>query len=1167
MYGDEDAIIGFSVTMFRDGSTEQEFLEGLDKMKASEKYYDKPYDWTTYIYHVNSKSGHRAIQLGKENFKENIAQTLLFCKELSSVELIDNGEKTSIKRIKDTQITDKLHRTQFRIIVGDTKPVDRTFIYCSINESDEEISAKYKAERSVRLQAACEVDSNKNIVSTGDKTSLFCVFPLVGIEGQIQMPIFVNSPDFEPDSERQSLILNGNSSDEEKKVITEVGINKKIFNKLPGMFKLIVEYLSENSFNSFFNLCNGLKSSKDHEKLDKDWYEKDVISVLRKILTSYPIVAPYSTSGTFLRLSECVIAKEDNQESENKLFDLLTPLYSEKLAVDNSKWAHILWKDDEMKLWTTDDVCADIEAKGSMDTLDFVSDSGKFTWYNKFLEFVLSQDEFLFKKHAILPNMKGMFLRKGAEGFKQGEGVTKVVLDVLAELGEDMRPLLLHESIKAVSLDSKFNSTSYSAKVNSLAKNIIDSSAYSDSIKLQKLRPIISIAVSDNNKYSQEFVKSRSSIFTITKDLFQWQDVQTVADNSLNKVAWEETDKWLIDYIISTIASKKSLANLPHGIDAKWLNDAILSLGITLAKMNNKAIVPNQNGTFCLYKNLFIDNSIPEVLKNEVFGKIRLSYKDILLDKDIDLKPLGMTNAKGISDFAADLSNATSGYQEYNNEASYESYGQYRKYREETLRQVALYLIQILPKTDPENEDISDTQRALREIARYFLPGKCEGIEESIEVVDNNLWRQINEFICCDIVSVIEKKANTGTITAELSTTDDELFKNLNVLYKYIESHNLPYSSKAIYPNQAGNFVAKDKLYKEVEKIDKTLKDIIALISDEKTNYYNILIDPRCEATIPKQKITADAYAYIDNIIKELYNNQAKWEDENFKKATRLLIEEWGESNKNLFDENHFPKVYPIKDSISMNVIWTKNQRQQMQTLINNVSKEDIKELASNPVYFKDLRNRNKELEEENARLKQIINNQASKQNVEIDFEEAEMSKQKMYEAQLQAQRKLMEERQDWNFPTGYGECNEEGIPYCHSNVKVQNENGETIKIVLKSYRNEKKPFIVNPMEWEWIVKEDAKLLVYRSNNEIVEVPKDNLVKKQSVFSITFSSENLNLDEHEDRLNSFSSLLKYFKEMHFNFTAFNVPNNAKSVRNIYAKNQGTQNQYSEEDAL
>lgn len=1169
MYGDGNSIVGFSVTMYRDGFTEKELLEGLGKMRASEQYDSEPYEWTTFTYHVNSESGRRAVQLGTENFKENIAQTLLFCKELSSVELIDNGKRTSIERISDTAITDKLHQSQFKIITDDAEPIIRTFIHCSLKESDDELSAKYKAERSIRLQAACEVDNEKNIVSTSDKTSLFCVFPLVGIEGQIQMPIFVNSPDFEPDSERQSLILNGVTRDEEKNVITEVGINQKILCKLPDMFRIIVEYLSEESYNCFFNLCNGLKSLKDHEKLDKDWYKNSIILVLREILATYPIVTPYSNIGTHLRLSECIIAKENSQESEDNLFGLLTSLYPERLVADNSKWAHMLWKDDEINLWAIDDVCEAIESKGSIDSFQVVSGIDKFAWYNKFLEFVLSQDELLFKKYALLPNMNGTFLKKDTEGFKQGEGVTNTVLDILAKLGGDMRPLLLHDSITTVSLDSKFNSTSYSAKVNSLVKSIIDTPSHidSDATKLVKLQPIISIVVSDSNKYEQEFVTKRSRIFTITKELFLWHDVQTVADNSLNKAAWEETDKWLINYIISTIESKKNLANLPVGLGAKWLNDTIHSLGISLAILNAKAIVPNQNGTFCLSKNLFIDNGIPDVLKNDVFGKIGLSYKDILLDNIIDLKSLGKTSAKGIADFATDLSNATLGYQSWNNSATYRSYGMYRKFSEETLRQIALYLIQVLPITSSENENISMTQTALKKITRYFLPEKCNEIEESIDVVDSKLWFRINEFICKDIVSVIEKKANTRSFLAELSTNEDDLFENLNVLYKYIERRNIQFSA-AIYPNQAGQFVAKDKLYKEAESIDTTLKDIIALISDEANNYYNILMDPRCAATISKQKYSADAYAYIDGRVKEMYSNNSNWENENFRNAVRLLIDEWGESNKSLFDENHFPKVYPIKDSVCMNVVWTKNERQQLQTLKNRLNEEDLTELVTHITDFKDLNTRNKELENENSRLKRIIADLTSGNIVEINQEESEVSNQIIYAAQLEAQRKLIESRPDWKFPERYGECDDSGKPYCFSTINVVDENGADMPIVLKSYKSKQAKFKINPEEWEWVVQNDAKLLVYTTVNgelDIVEVPQSDLVMNQTNISITFSSENLDKEQFSDRVSNFAETLHYFTDLHFNFERFHIAANATRVRDIYAKRQGTQVQTTDKD--
>lgn len=1172
--GDKDVVVGFSVTMYRDGTTEGELLDGIERMKESETYYKQQYEWTTFTYHINSESGRQAVKLGKENFKENIAQTFLFCKELESVELIDNGEKTYIERISDKSLTEKIHQAQFKIILDKADPITRTFIYCYSEEADEELSAKYKAERNIRLQVACEVDENKNIVSTGEKTSLFCVFPLVGIEGQIQMPIFVNSPDFEPDSERQNLITNGVAKDEEKGIITEVGINRKILCRLPELFKTLVEYLSKNSYRGFYNLCNGLQSAKDHEKLDKKWHEDNVIKALRKNLMDYPIVESYQNTDTYscLKLSECIIAKEGKQETEDALFELLTSLYPGKLVADNSEWAHKLWKDDDIKLWKTEDVCEDMAAKGSIGSLNVVSEVNALAWYNKFLAFVKSQNELLLNEHALLPNMNGLFLTRDTDGFKQGEGVTPVVLDVLEKLGGDMRPLLLHESITAVSLSSRFNSTSYSAEVNRLAKEIITNAGKDDMKKMEGLSSLISTVVSDVNKYGSEFITKRSSIFEITKDLFQLHDWQPITDNSLNKAAWDETDKWIEDYIISTIASKGSLKNLPEGLGAQWLDNTIRKLGISLATMDRKAIIPNQNGKFCFSKDLYIDNGIPEILKNEVFGGIYLSYKDILLDKAIDLKGLGKTSSKDVADFATDLENKICGYNYYSSTAPFKCYGYYRKYSEEVIRQVAHYMIQIIPA--PDTEGLQCTQTALRDSARFFLAGDCQGVNETIDYSDSKLWKLTNKFICEDIAASIREKANVNAFVNDSSTTEELLFGHLNVFYRYIEDKNLTLTNKEVYPNQAGVFVTKDKLYKEGENIDETLKAIIALISDKSENFYNILIDMRCsEAKISTIKSSADAYSYIDAKIKELYGSPNKWEDDSFRKAARLLIDEWGESNKNLFDENHFPKVYPIKDSICMNVVWTKEERQKVQTLNNilkaeNIAIEDLK----------GIRTRYEALEDENVRLQQRlqqliedIKSGKIKPGEIIEFspdEDNDASKKQMYEAQLEAQRKLMEIKPFWKFPCRYGECDEDGKPYNFSTIEVTDENGGSLYIVLKSYKSRSGKFKINPTEWLWVVERHAKLYVYTAidgEHDIVEVPESDLVMNQSNISITFSSENLDREQYYDRVSKFAETLHYFKELHFDFERFNIAGNAKRIKDIYAKWEGVQTQTTDND--
>ena len=660
MYGDDNEVIGFSVTMYRDGLDKSELLDGLERMRDSEKYWDEPFEWTTYTYHVNSDSGRRAILLGKENFKENIAQTLLFCKEIASVELNDNGEITSVKRISDDGF-----KAIFQIKVG-TQVFTRSFIYLSSDNYDAEVSAKYKKPRSIRLQTACEIDDEaKNIVSTEEKTSLFCVFPLVGIESQMLFPIIVNSPDFEPHSERHSLLLNGDLVEQGKGIISEVGINQKILAKVPDMYDRLVEYLSREQYNKAFSLANGLKQIKDHETLDKNWYQDEIISKMRNILSKYPIAQTKSCEGSvasYGKLSDCIFVKEKKSENELTLYNLISEIYPNQLVIDNKDWAHSLWKEENstIKVWGAKEFCADIEAKLSIfglslydsvdDESEGVHELRKFEWYNRFLKYVTEVNELLLKEHALLPNMNGIFLKKDTEGFKQAEGISETILSMLSSLGKDMKPLLLHSLINAVSLDSKFNSISFSATANYLAKVIIDTptAKLNDSAKLSKLLPLISIIVSSENKYEIEFIKKRKRIFEVFKDLFELSEAESTTDNCLLESAWESVDKWLSNLFISTIENKKNLSALPNNLGAKWLNDAILSLGISLSEMQNVAILPNQNGNFCKSPVLYIDNGIPDILKDSVFDEIGISYKNILIHNDIDAEALGKTQSKSI---------------------------------------------------------------------------------------------------------------------------------------------------------------------------------------------------------------------------------------------------------------------------------------------------------------------------------------------------------------------------------------------------------------------------------------------------------------------------------------------------------------------------------------
>jgi hypothetical protein len=119
------------------------------------------------------------------------------------------------------------------------------------------LSQKYEKERFIRLTAVIEIDvSNNPIEQKSETPSHFCVSPLIGSEDHV-MPLFLNSPDFEPDAEREFLFLDGVDFDQQNNVISDAGINKMILKESVYLDEKLVEYLSRCNRDVFL-LSKGL---------------------------------------------------------------------------------------------------------------------------------------------------------------------------------------------------------------------------------------------------------------------------------------------------------------------------------------------------------------------------------------------------------------------------------------------------------------------------------------------------------------------------------------------------------------------------------------------------------------------------------------------------------------------------------------------------------------------------------------------------------------------------------------------------------------------------------------------------------------------------------------------------------------------------------------------
>lgn len=1153
MYSNDEKteLCGFSVTMYRDGQIEKELLEGLDKMEESQKYYGDLFEWTTFTYHVSTDSGRRAIQLGIENFYKHITQTMLFCKELASIELNDNGKITNIIRRPIEEVAPNVMSAIFEIH-GETTFI-RRFLYSSYHEYNKELSDRYRADREIRIDAAIEVDENNCIVSHAGNTSHFCVLPLVGIETQLEEPIILNSPDFEPDEERQSLLLSGQNWDEEHNNISEVGINQIIYSKVYSLYDNLVSYLSSNSYGKLYLLANGLKKAKEHDKLDEKWYSENVIKNYRDVLLKYPVVESYANKE-LKKLADCIFVKES--KNENEVFSLLTSLYPDKLIKDNLEWSQFVWEEG-LDIWNTKDLCKNIEEKNNWNNITLEEGVAVTDWYNKFLTHVQTYDERYLKMYALLPNMNGELKKIDAENFKQGEKVSAFIIDLLVKLGKDVKPILLHSDVTAVSLDSKYNSQSYSADLNRLAKNIIDDG--NQTTKVSRLMPLISIIPNAEEKYSSEFRNQRKRFYEICTSLYSITDAVSITDNSLLDGAWKEIDTWFVSRVINSLKSIGSLSKLPSGLDAKWLNDALLALNIQISKLDAFEVLPNQEGNFCAHKNLYEDAGVPEELKDDIFKSVDLNYKEILLHKDIDASAFSVNQNKTIASFAADLKSKFATTNSYACGNYFR--GKYHYKPQNALDKVALYIVSLLPK-DKESE-LYKYQRDLFDVSKEILPSQTN-FEGDISFDSSDLWLFANEYVCSQIEETISSMGTLDAIDTSLGKVGEvKVWEVLNKYYRFLSHANISYSNLSVFSNQNGVLKSFCDLNKDEGNIGDLLKNIISLLVDPETDYRNILMDSR-SCLQPQSVIGAiNAYKLIDDKVYEYYQLPAKWEDDNYINAVHELIEVWKEQSGQ-FNETNFPKTKPIEDSIVLNVVWKKEKRELLMNVSSKLTDEQIQIIIENSAQIGGLTDKVKQLEDENEILKSqlaamgMINepnpedkdsddynvNNLSDIIIPIDMESvsesgepctitvaepqyAGLSAEEMRDYLLQAKTdvKLYLEEKGYRFTKGICEdawCNIYG---------VLDPTGREVPIVVHSYKSRRRAFSLNTSDWEQLSKDGSMLWVVTHDGPQC-VPFYALPRDTNTIAITFSPENM---QYKNRCIALAETLKYFKGLHFNF--------------------------------
>ncbi|OHT08283.1 hypothetical protein TRFO_04886 [Tritrichomonas foetus] len=277
-------IVGFSATMHREGLTKDDLLQGLEEMRKSFDNTVKPDGHTTFEYKLYADQSRISRDRGFKSYQECGAQTLIFAPTIKSILFQCKEKVLKIKREPEEPLDQGLSLHPFEIKT-ESNTFKRQFIVVSYCEHNEELSNRMKCDRFLRINVALEVDDKFNTIVKPNCTCLYCTLPLIGSE-EHQLPFILNSPDFEPDSERQSIILFGSDTEEhvtekeQRIIITEAGINRIILKQGIKMFTRILTFLINNKGGNYHYFTNRLLSVPNIQNFDPEWYQLLFIQAL-----------------------------------------------------------------------------------------------------------------------------------------------------------------------------------------------------------------------------------------------------------------------------------------------------------------------------------------------------------------------------------------------------------------------------------------------------------------------------------------------------------------------------------------------------------------------------------------------------------------------------------------------------------------------------------------------------------------------------------------------------------------------------------------------------------------------------------------------------------------------------------------------------------------------
>ncbi|KAK8897658.1 hypothetical protein M9Y10_015621 [Tritrichomonas musculus] len=780
----DNNINGFSVVMYREGRTNEEILSDCLKMSNSYKTESNRFNLTTFKYQTKTKQSKQCAKLGIANLKNHIWYVLTNCPDIKCFKLILNGRHIlySVSTSNGnpnlytiTASSDRMNEKRY-FLKFDHKPVDITV----------------------------EIDDKYNIIPKGENIEcLYAVFPLIGTGSHI-LPFSINSPEFEPSTERNNLPLLGE--------IAEVASNKNLLLTSLALYENLIDELLKNNCSNIYQLARGLNLDKcPYKSFDLVWYEENFLKPMRNILSKK--VKVKTCSNNCILLSDVYFPAQINKRTIKQFLDLsvIRKYYPNMIEYHD----FMLWKD---YIWATSKMVSINDLLERVQNDKSLFDEPQLNTFNEVLKFVWKYDKNILHNKALIPDINNELKCFSIDGIfmKECKKVSHEIIEIMESVNIPWKSTHVNNKINSIRFDED-DETDAEKKIANEFQKLIESNRNTD---LQMYSYCMMKFVLENDEKREKMFQIASKI-----DDFPYNNSDIIYVSKVNPIIWKHADDFVLKKAIDIIQKYDSY-KIESELD--YIKKIIFAFKVHFKFepefVNSTKIIPNaKNELKCLNElfnqsTKFHDHFSPKI--KEFFD---IDLNDRIINPEVNQIIKSEKNEK-ITDFLNII----------DEKINTEDFDKYLP--------IAELVLSIIPSKNQQQIEIFNKYKLFKPSIKEIL----------IDEDDFSLkyYNKVNQIVLTKLCQFVEESGSLQKYQENYSLNEDEAFNSLNMLYDRFDEGILNHS---IIPNKEGKFMKKEELRND-PKIDEKLFELYKKLDQNSDSQEDHLIDLQ-KIVHPKVKI------------------------------------------------------------------------------------------------------------------------------------------------------------------------------------------------------------------------------------------------------------------------------------------------------------------------